>query len=110
MILVYAEYIFLSLFIFEMVIKMYGLGTQLYFRSSFNKFDCIVIFGSTIEMIFTYFNPDQSFGISVLRSLRLLRIFKVTRYWVSLRNLVISLINSMRSIISLLFLLFLFIL
>ena len=66
-----------------MVIKMYGLGTQLYFRSSFNKFDCIVIFGSTIEMIFTYFNPDQSFGISVLRSLRLLRIFKVTRYWVS---------------------------
>jgi len=32
------------------------------------------------------------------------------RYWPSLRNLVISLLNSMRSIISLLFLLFLFIL
>jgi len=32
------------------------------------------------------------------------------RYWSSLRNLVISLLNSMRSIISLLFLLFLFIL
>ena len=32
------------------------------------------------------------------------------RYWMSLRNLVVSLINSMRSIISLLFLLFLFIL
>lgn len=34
----------------------------------------------------------------------------VFRYWASLRNLVISLLNSMRSIISLLFLLFLFIL
>ena len=32
------------------------------------------------------------------------------RYWASLRNLVISLLSSMRSIISLLFLLFLFIL
>ena len=36
-----------------------------------------------------------------------LRLF---RYWSSLRNLVISLLSSMRSIISLLFLLFLFIL
>ena len=35
---------------------------------------------------------------------------KVTKYWSSLRNLVISLLSSMRSIISLLFLLFLFIL
>lgn len=31
------------------------------------------------------------------------------RYWSSLRNLVVSLLNSMKSIISLLFLLFLFI-
>lgn len=38
----YAENIFLGLFIFEMLIKMYGLGTHIYFRSSFNKFDCIV--------------------------------------------------------------------
>lgn len=36
--------------------------------------------------------------------------FMIHRYWSSLRNLVISLLNSMRSIISLLFLLFLFIL
>jgi len=35
---------------------------------------------------------------------------RVARYWASLRNLVISLLSSMRSIISLLFLLFLFIL
>lgn len=40
----------------------------------------------------------------------LLYYFQVTKYWASLRNLVISLLNSMRSIISLLFLLFLFIL
>lgn len=48
-------------------------------------------------------------GVSVLRSARLLRIFKVTKYWTSLRNLVSSLLNSLRSIMSLLLLLFLFI-
>ncbi|OUC43122.1 transporter, cation channel family protein [Trichinella nativa] len=48
-------------------------------------------------------------GLSVLRSARLLRLFKVTRYWDSLRNLVASLLNSLRSIVSLLLLLFLFI-
>ena len=37
-------------------------------------------------------------------------VVSVCRYWASLRNLVISLLSSMRSIISLLFLLFLFIL
>lgn len=35
--------------------------------------------------------------------------FLPDRYWNSLRNLVVSLLNSMKSIISLLFLLFLFI-
>jgi hypothetical protein len=107
---VYTEFFFIFVFLIEMSIKMYGLGTNQYFRSSFNKFDCIVIIGSIFEILVTAVDNEQSFGISVMRSLRLLRIFKVTRYWASLRNLVICLLNSMRSIISLLFLLFLFIL
>ncbi|XP_067950470.1 voltage-dependent calcium channel type A subunit alpha-1-like [Watersipora subatra] len=105
----YAEYIFLCLFMSEMIIKMYGLGMKIYFMSAFNKFDCVVIFGSIFEVIW-FRIQNESFGFSVLRALRLLRIFKVTSYWSSLRNLVISLLNSMRSIVSLLFLLFLFIL
>lgn len=39
-----------------------------------------VIVGSIFEVIWTHFNPEESFGVSVLRSLRLLRIFKVTRF------------------------------
>ena len=38
----YAEFVFLGLFIFEVVLKMYGLGVHLYFQSSFNIFDCMV--------------------------------------------------------------------
>ncbi|RXN26532.1 voltage-dependent P Q-type calcium channel subunit alpha-1A-like protein [Labeo rohita] len=100
---------FLCLFMSEMLIKMYGLGTRPYFHSSFNCFDCAVIVGSIFEVVWAMVKPGTSFGISVLRALRLLRIFKVTKYWASLRNLVVSLLNSMKSIISLLFLLFLFI-
>lgn len=103
------EYLFLGLFMCEMFIKMYALGPRIYFESSFNRFDCVVISGSIFEVIWSEVKGG-SFGLSVLRALRLLRIFKVTKYWSSLRNLVISLLNSMRSIISLLFLLFLFIL
>ncbi|KAK0089005.1 hypothetical protein PV325_009756 [Microctonus aethiopoides] len=107
--LFYTEFIFLGLFMCEMFIKIYALGPRIYFESSFNRFDCVVIMGSIFEVIWSALKSG-SFGLSVLRALRLLRIFKVTKYWASLRNLVISLLNSMRSIISLLFLLFLFIL
>lgn len=91
-----------------MVVKMYAVGIRKHFESAFNRFDCIVISGSIFEIIWSYLK-DDTFGLSVLRALRLLRIFKITSYWSSLRNLVISLLNSMKSIMSLLLLLFLFI-
>lgn len=43
----YTEFVFLGLFIFEMLIKMYGLGVRIYFQSSFNIFDC----GVSIDII-----------------------------------------------------------
>lgn len=63
----------------EMLVKMFGLGFRAYFRSSFNIFDCVVICGSLFEVIWGEYKTDDSFGISVLRALRLLRIFKVTK-------------------------------
>uniref|UniRef100_UPI00358F1DA9 voltage-dependent N-type calcium channel subunit alpha-1B-like n=1 Tax=Myxine glutinosa TaxID=7769 RepID=UPI00358F1DA9 len=109
MLLNQAEFVFLGLFLMEMALKMYSLGTRKYFHSSFNCFDFGVILGSIFEIIWSLFQPNTSLGLRVLRALRLLRIFKITKYWASLRNLVVSLLNSMKSIVSLLFLLFLFI-
>uniref|UniRef100_A0A3B3STK5 Voltage-dependent N-type calcium channel subunit alpha n=1 Tax=Paramormyrops kingsleyae TaxID=1676925 RepID=A0A3B3STK5_9TELE len=79
------EFVFLGLFLMEMTLKMYGLGPRNYFHSSFNCFD---------------------FGV---RYSPLSPPLRLCRYWNSLRNLVVSLLSSMKSIISLLFLLFLFI-
>ena len=77
----YAEFVFLGLFVTEMVVRMYALGPRIYFESAFNRFDCIVILGSIIEVCWTNLVPlAGSFGLSVLRALRLLRIFKVTKY------------------------------
>ncbi|XP_022250017.1 voltage-dependent calcium channel type D subunit alpha-1-like [Limulus polyphemus] len=104
-----ANMCFVVLFTMEMLLKMYSLGFRGYFISLFNRFDWFVVISSIIEAILTYNDVMPQLGVSVLRCVRLLRIFKVTRYWASLRNLVASLINSMRSIASLLLLLFLFI-
>ncbi|XP_074629841.1 voltage-dependent L-type calcium channel subunit alpha-1D-like isoform X2 [Acropora palmata] len=103
-----AEIVFISFFFCEMTMKLYGLGPQLYFKSQFNTFDCVVVCCGILELILSK-TQGISLGISVLRALRLLRLFKFTRYWSSLRNLVTSLLSSVRSILSLLFLLFLFI-
>ncbi|XP_050450291.1 muscle calcium channel subunit alpha-1 isoform X2 [Cataglyphis hispanica] len=105
----YTNMFFIVLFSMEMMLKMYSLGFQGYFVSLFNRFDCFVVIGSITEMILTRTQVMPPLGISVLRCVRLLRVFKVTKYWRSLSNLVASLLNSIQSIASLLLLLFLFI-
>ncbi|XP_050519467.1 muscle calcium channel subunit alpha-1 isoform X6 [Diabrotica virgifera virgifera] len=105
----YTNMFFIALFTIEMLLKMYSLGFQGYFVSLFNRFDCFVVIGSIMEMILTNTHVMPPLGISVLRCVRLLRVFKVTKYWRSLSNLVASLLNSIQSIASLLLLLFLFI-
>ncbi|XP_072288010.1 voltage-dependent L-type calcium channel subunit alpha-1F isoform X2 [Pyxicephalus adspersus] len=105
----YANKVLLSLFTVEMLLKLYSLGFHAYFVSFFNRFDCFVVCGGILETVLVEFHIMSPLGISVLRCVRLLRIFKVTRHWASLSNLVASLLNSMKSIASLLLLLFLFI-
>ncbi|ELV14324.1 Voltage-dependent P/Q-type calcium channel subunit alpha-1A [Tupaia chinensis] len=104
--LYYAEFIFLGLFMSEMFIKMYGLGTRPYFHSSFNCFDCGVSALVSKGMPWAWLAPQLPHPWP---GLTLLAPVSAHRYWASLRNLVVSLLNSMKSIISLLFLLFLFI-
>ncbi|RXN01103.1 Voltage-dependent L-type calcium channel subunit alpha-1C [Acipenser ruthenus] len=104
-----ANKVMLVLFTAEMLLKMYSLGLQAYFVSLFNRFDCFIVCGGILETILVETKVMSPLGISVLRCVRLLRIFKITRYWNSLSNLVASLLNSVRSIASLLLLLFLFI-
>ena len=99
---------FVILFTFEMFFKMYALGIEFYFIPLFNRFDFFVVLSSILEMVLTMSNVMPPLGMSVLRCIRLLRAFKVTRYWKSLQHLLRSLISSIEAIASLLVLLFLF--
>uniref|UniRef100_A0A672LSD6 Voltage-dependent L-type calcium channel subunit alpha n=1 Tax=Sinocyclocheilus grahami TaxID=75366 RepID=A0A672LSD6_SINGR len=104
-----ANVILLACFTIEMVMKMYAFGPRAYFMSIFNRFDCFVVTIGILEIFLVVSNIMTPLGISVMRCIRLLRLFKLTRYWTSLNNLVASLLNSVKSIASLLLLLFLFI-
>ena len=55
---------------------------QVYFNSLFNRFDCFVVVSSILELALVSTNLMSPIGMSVLRCIRLLRTFKVTRYWV----------------------------
>ncbi|XP_068125554.1 voltage-dependent L-type calcium channel subunit alpha-1S [Hyperolius riggenbachi] len=103
-----ANQVLLALFTIEMIVKIYALGFQSYFMSLFNRFDCFVVCTGLLEVMLVASDIMSPLGISVLRCIRLLRLFKITRYWTGLNNLVASLLNSVRSIASLLLLLFLF--
>ncbi|XP_065103146.1 calcium channel, voltage-dependent, L type, alpha 1S subunit, b [Paramisgurnus dabryanus] len=101
--------VLLSFFTIEMILKLYAFGPRSYFMSVFNRFDCLVVSIGIFEIMLVASGIMTPLGISVMRCIRLLRLFKLTRYWTSLNNLIASLVNSIRSIASLLLLLFLFI-
>ena len=74
-----ANRVLLSLFTVELLIKMYGLGLRQYFMSVFNRFDCFVVCSGVLEILLVESGAMSPLGISVLRCIRLLRIFKITK-------------------------------
>ncbi|TGZ73626.1 hypothetical protein CRM22_001369 [Opisthorchis felineus] len=106
----FANKVFVALFTMEMLIKIAASGLTDYFSKLFNRFDFFVVIFSIMELLLVNFRVLDPMGVSVLRCARLLRIFKLTQYWESLRSLVGKLLKSVRSVASLLLLLFIFIL
>lgn len=94
------------LFVAEMIIKVFGLGIKDYLKDGFNIFDAIIIIVGLLE----YFGIGNK-SVTVLRTFRLLRIFKIVRSWSGLRKLLKTVLASMQSIgnLALLMLLLIFI-
>lgn len=59
---------------------------QAYFVSLFNRFDSFVVCGGILETILVETKIMSPLGISVLRCVRLLRIFKITRFLSALKQ------------------------
>jgi len=98
------------IFTAEMLIKLAGLGLKEYVRDSFNLFDAFIVILSVVDNIMFYSVGSNASGggVMVLRSIRLLRVFKLARNWKSLRVLISKMMNTLPSLASFGLLLFVF--
>ncbi|XP_056868422.1 sodium channel protein type 4 subunit alpha-like isoform X4 [Takifugu flavidus] len=82
--------VFSGIFTAEMVLKIIALDPYYYFQTGWNIFDSIIVCLSLMEL-----GLSNVEGLSVLRSFRLLRVFKLARSWPTLNTLIKIIGNSM---------------
>ncbi|KAM9332676.1 sodium channel protein type 2 subunit alpha-like [Pholidichthys leucotaenia] len=81
--------VFSGIFTAEMVLKIIALDPYYYFQTGWNIFDSIIVCLSLMEL-----GLSDVEGLSVLRSFRLLRVFKLARSWPTLNTLIKIIGNS----------------
>ncbi|XP_026168712.1 sodium channel protein type 4 subunit alpha B-like [Mastacembelus armatus] len=81
--------VFTGIFTAEMVLKLVALDPYYYFQQGWNIFDGIIVCLSLMEL-----GLSNVEGLSVLRSFRLLRVFKLAKSWPTLNTLIKIIGNS----------------
>ncbi|KAK2906120.1 hypothetical protein Q8A73_010063 [Channa argus] len=81
--------VFTAIFTAEMILKIIALDPYYYFQKGWNIFDGIIVTLSLIEL-----SLEDVAGMSVLRSFRLLRVFKLAKSWPTLNTLIKIIGNS----------------
>ncbi|CAM1295429.1 Uncharacterised protein r2_g457 [Pycnogonum litorale] len=81
--------VFTSVFSLEAFIKLLSLKKE-YFKSGWNIFDLLVVIASLLDLALQSANK-----LSVFRTLRLLRVFKLAQSWVTMRILLTIIMNTM---------------
>ncbi|KAK3569225.1 hypothetical protein QTP86_026514, partial [Hemibagrus guttatus] len=82
------NYVFTGIFSAEMIFKIIALDPYKYFQESWNIFDSVIVTLSIVEL-----GLENVSGMSVLRSFRLLRVFKLAKSWPTL-NMLIKIIHN----------------
>ncbi|XP_012511278.1 PREDICTED: sodium channel protein type 9 subunit alpha [Propithecus coquereli] len=86
--LVVGNLVFTGIFAAEMVLKLIAMDPYEYFQVGWNIFDSIIVTLSLVELFLS-----EVEGLSVLRSFRLLRVFKLAKSWPTL-NMLIKIIGN----------------
>ncbi|KAI4563914.1 hypothetical protein MJG53_016488 [Ovis ammon polii x Ovis aries] len=81
--------VFTVFFTAEMVFKIIALDPYYYFQKKWNIFDCIIVTVSLIEL-----GAARKGSLTVLRTFRLLRVFKLAKSWPTLNTLIKIIGNS----------------
>ena len=78
---------FAAVFTIELILRMLAIGIKQFFKGSWlNTFDCVVVVGSMIDIlmssiIFNDDTPNSGSIVTMLRGIRLLRVFKLAKKW-----------------------------
>ncbi|XP_041421713.1 sodium channel protein type 5 subunit alpha isoform X1 [Xenopus laevis] len=83
------NYVFTGIFTAEMIFKIIALDPYYYFQQGWNIFDSIIVCLSLMELCLASMG-----NLSVLRSFRLLRVFKLAKSWPTLNTLIKIIGNS----------------
>ncbi|XP_062982341.1 sodium channel protein type 5 subunit alpha-like [Elgaria multicarinata webbii] len=94
--------IFTGIFIAEVVLKNIAMDPYHYFQQRSNIFDSVIVFISIIELSMPGDSKENGKGkkgskkgsFTVLRTLRLMRVFKLAKSWPTLNNLIKIILNS----------------
>jgi hypothetical protein len=102
------NYLFAFIFTVEMIIKVAALGWVRYLSDSWNKFDCMIVFGTDIGLAL-YFITGIEIGsvASIIRMCRIGRIFRLVNSAKSLNQYFTTIISSLPSLYNIGLLLFL---
>ncbi|NWV49317.1 SCN5A protein, partial [Daphoenositta chrysoptera] len=91
--------VFTGIFTAEMILKIIALDPYYYFQQPWNIFDSVIVTLSLIELSFPRHKSKKERGkggtLSVLRSFRLLRVFKLAKSWPTLNTLIKIICNSL---------------
>ena len=88
---------FTIVFTFEMMIKLMGFGLKGYLSQAQNIFDGLLVLFGLVEIAAIFQHQNEN-SLNILRAVRILRIFKITRKWQGLRVIIEKLMNSTKSI------------
>ncbi|XP_048693477.2 sodium channel protein type 5 subunit alpha-like isoform X1 [Caretta caretta] len=87
--------VFTGIFTAEMILKIIALDPYYYFQQRWNIFDSLIVTLSLIELGLPRTKGSKGGGtLSVLRSFRLLRVFKLAKSWPTLNTLIKIIGNS----------------
>jgi hypothetical protein len=94
----------------EMILKLIGLG-KIYFYSMWNNFDMVIVFATDFGILLKVLKLNDSFqsAATVIRSFRIMRMFKLIRSSVHMRlilDTVFNILPQISNVMQLIFLMF----
>lgn len=101
--------IFSLIYFVEVLLSLTAYGFKVFIQSATNKFDLIIVVVSAIDVFISFSIGHLSVNnLTALRMFRMLRVFKLAKFWKTFRKLLGTVLKTLKDIASFSIILFLF--